>query len=169
MKKIAEWFGRLSMNPTKVKFAILAFVVIALSAFATKCRAADDVTLSVETGTTYIRGETPVFGLTVNWLNAGPKDADFQCGLMLVGSTAGNRNQAGFQCLMVDGFGKFDIGLGLVALQNIDEYNGSHANFSLMLGYRFTDRFGLKVRHWSNAGTTDSNKGRDMLLVSYQF
>lgn len=167
---VGEWFGRLTSNPRKAQLAILVFVLILLGTFATQCRA--ESVVQFEGGSTVARGYTPVVGITVVWPEAGPKDADFQCGIMLVGTSnykSDNPNQAAVQCLLVDGYKKLDLGIGVVALQNTDDYNGSHGNFSLMAGYRFTDKFGLIYRHWSNAGSVKPNLGRDMVLLTYRF
>lgn len=170
MNKLKEWWGRLFQNPSYVQVYLGIFILILLGSFATKCRA--ESVMQFEMGTTVSRGMTPALGLSVVWLDAAPGDADFQCGIELVGTSenrVSNPNQAAFQCLVVDGYHRFDIGIGVVVLQNIDEYNGSHANFSLLFGYRFTEDIGLYYRHWSNAGTIKPNTGRDMLLVIYRF
>lgn len=171
MNKITEWFGRLTRNPNKAQIAILVFVLLFLGSLATQCRA--EPVAQFELGSTVARGVAPVVGLSVIWPDAGPKDADFECGVQLIGtSTFKNEdqsNQAAFQCLLVDGYKKLDLGLGVVYLQNTDGYNGSNTNFSLKFGYRFTDRISLSWRHWSNAGTSKPNYGRDMLVLGYRF
>lgn len=165
-----EWVSRLSQNSKEMKPLILVFILVLLGAFATTCRS--ESLLQFELGSTVERGNAPAMGVTIVWPNAGPKDADFQCGIEIVGSSVyrnHNPNQAAGQCLIVDGYKRFDIGLGVVYLQNIDDYNGSHTNFSLMAGYRITDTWGVIFRHWSNLGTMHPNIGRDMLLVTYRF
>lgn len=166
-----QWLGRITDNPRKAQLAILVFVLLLLGTFATQCRA--EPVLQFEGGSTIVRGYTPAVGLTLIWPEAGPLDADFQCGIQLVGTSTfrdeHQSNQAAVQCLIVDGYKKLDLGIGVVALQNTDDYNGSHANFSLMAGYRLTDKFGVLYRHWSNAGSVDPNLGRDMVLLTYRF
>jgi hypothetical protein len=71
------------------------------------------------------------------------------------------------QCKVLDGFGKLDVGIGIVALQNRDAYNGSTANFSLELSYKLSERLSVVAGHWSNAGTRKPNLGRDMLLLRW--
>ena len=169
-KASIEWVRRITSNPGKAQLGILVFILLLLGGFATQCRA--EPVMQFEGGSTIVRGYTPAIGLTIIWPEAGPLDADFQCGIQLVGTSeyrSDNPNQAAVQCLVVDGYKKLDLGIGVVALQNTDDYNGSHANFSLMAGYRFTDKFGVIYRHWSNAGSVDPNLGRDMLLVTYRF
>lgn len=166
-----SWLSRITSNPRASQIGILVFVLVLLGAFATQCRA--ESVMQFEGGSTVVRGYTPVIGLTIIWPEAGPLDADFQCGIQLVGTSTfrdkDQSNQAAVQCLVVDGYKKLDLGIGVVALQNTDDYNGSHANFSLMAGYRFTDKFGIRYRHWSNAGSVDPNLGRDMVLLTYKF
>ena len=165
-----EWLSRITDNPRKAQIAIFVFVLLLLGTFATQCRA--EPIMQFEGGSTVVRGYTPAIGLTVIWPEAGPLDADFQCGIQLIGTSdyrSDNPNQAAVQCLVVDGYKKLDLGIGIVALQNTDDYNGSHANFSLMAGYRFTDKIGVIYRHWSNAGSVDPNLGRDMVLLTYRF
>lgn len=165
-----KWFRRITRHAGSVQLILLIVVLLLLGSFATTCRS--ESIIQVEGGSTLSRGYTPALGLTIVWPESGPGDADFQCGLMLVGTSefkTNNPNQAAVQCLIVDGYKRFDLGLGIVALQNTDDYNSSHTNFSLLAGYRFTDRLGVIYRHWSNAGTTKPNIGRDMLLLTYRF
>lgn len=165
------WVSRLTRNPPSAQIAILIFILLLLGAFATQCRA--ESVLQFEGGSTVGRGYAPAVGVSVVWPDAGPLDADFQCGIQLVGTSTfrdnDQPNQAAVQCLVVDGYKRLDLGIGVVALQNTDDYNGSHVNFSLLAGYRFTDKFGVIYRHWSNAGTVKPNIGRDMLLLTYRF
>lgn len=158
-------------NPRPVVYGLVVFTVLAITAFATQCRA--DPVFVVEAGATLFRGPAEVLALNVHWPEAGPKDADLSMGLTLIGSSKyrglDQPNQAAIQFQMVDGFGYLDIGVGVVFIQNTDAYNSSPANFFLMLGYRFSKHFGLVIRHWSNAGTVEGNLGRDMLLVGWRF
>ncbi|HRC61588.1 MAG TPA: hypothetical protein PLX85_00005, partial [Dehalococcoidia bacterium] len=103
-------------------------------------------------------------------------DYNYECGLGLVGSsrdqTASHdsgpqRNQMFAECLIVDGFQRVDLGLGLAYLQNVDWYNGSNLNFSLLARWRITDRFWLTYRHWSNSGTVMPNRGRDRTMGGF--
>ena len=150
-------------------YAVLVFVLFLMAAYATQCRASE---LEVNGGATIVRGNAAVLKLDIIFPRAGPLDSDYRCGIALIGPSEYNgdqRQQAAAQCQMIDGFGKLDLGLGLVYLQNIDAYNGSHTNFSLSIGYRFTERFSVTYQHWSNAGTTKSNKGRDFITLGWRF
>ena len=150
-------------NPRSVIYLIAAFLLLLLAAFATRCRSAE---MAFEAGRAILHGEAPSIAFSLSFANEGRQDFNYECGLVLNGSYDRGPNNFGAQCLAVDGFRRFDLGLGLVYLQNVDVLNGSHLNFSLLARYRFTDRWSLTYRHWSNAGSTQINVGRDMLLIS---
>lgn len=168
--------SKLFRNPKGAVIVITLFLLAILISFATTCRSE---ALSFEAGRAFIHGETPVMALAVKFTGPSHADAgfveshlldtDYEFGLVLVGENGPNPNQIGAQAQIVDGFGKLDLGLGGVYLQNTDQWNGSHLNFSLMARYRFTDHWSLNYRHWSNAGTKAPNIGRDMLLVGWRF
>lgn len=156
-------FRRLFLN--KTVWTIVVFVGLLLGAFATRCRASE---LHVEPGTAFIRGETPALVLRLDWPHAGPGDAGYECALGLIGATREATNQGALSCLLVDGYGRLDVGIGVALLHHPDAYNGSRANYALMLRYRITERLSLTWRHYSNAGMTDVNKGRDLLLIGFK-
>lgn len=163
-KLAAEWLGRIVGNAPKMKLMIGAFVLLLLIALATRCHAQG---IAASAGTTIVRGESPV--LTLAYEAPLVNDTRWWVGATLIGESTLNdqfqRNQFAWHAGVVDGFGKFDIGLGVAYLQNTDTYNGSHTNFALRIGYRFTKRVGLEVLHFSNAGTRSPNKGRDLLML----
>jgi hypothetical protein len=154
--------------------ATVAILLVFIGAFlfgASKCNA--EPVLQAELGYTMIRGPAVTFGLNVSWPGAGPRTADFQCGLYLIseyefGGTT-QPNQAIANCMLVQHIRKLDLGIGPAYLQNIDAINGSHFNFALMARYRFTERFALSWLHHSNAGTVSPNKGRDALMLGWGF
>ena len=114
-----------------------------------------------------VRGPTPSIGFVKSWRNRGVGDYSYECGFGIVGSSAWRgreqRNQGVAECLIVDGFGRFDIGAGLAAQSSSDDYN-TRANFSLLLRWRITERLSLAYRHRSNADTSAPNVGRDLLI-----
>lgn len=173
IKTAFSFIARLSGNNPKTKLAILLFVALAVLGWATTCRASDNQSISLESGSTYVRGEAAVLAATITWAHAGPKDADYECGIVLIGSSTfegvAQRNQAAFDCMLVDGMWKVDFGLGVAYLQNIDDYNGSHTNFALKIQYHVNDRWVLIVRHFSNLGTVSPNLGRDFIVAGYKF
>lgn len=159
--------SKLFRNPRAAVVAIAIFPLLILIAFATECRGAE---LSFEAGRAVIHGETPALALSLGFADRQSRtDFTYACGILLIGENGPNANQLAAQCQVIDGFRRLDLGLGAVYLQNTDQWNGSHLNFSLLARYRFTDRWSLAWRHFSNAGTKYPNIGRDMVLVGYRF
>lgn len=147
----------------KTVWPIVLFVALLTLAFATRCRAESE--LWVEAGASVVRNEAPVLGFAINWPDAGPADTSFNIGLHLIGASEGMRNQSALSFMVVDGFGRFDIGFGVCLLHHEDERNGSRANFALSIAYRFGGKTSVRARHCSNAGQTEVNKGMDLLMV----
>lgn len=163
--RVRGWIARIFPHERRIRYVLVVFVVLLITAIATQCRAQG---MSVEVGSAVYRGETPALGFVKSWRNRGVGDYSYECGFGIVGSSTfrgvEQRNQGVAECLMVDGFGRFDIGAGLAAQSSSDDYN-TRVNFSLLLRWRITDRVSLSYRHRSNAGTGTPNKGRDLLLV----
>lgn len=166
--RVLDWIARIFPHKAPVRYVLVAFVLVLIAAFATQCRAGD---LKLEAGSAIVRGETPAIGFVKSWRNRGVGDYQYECGFGLVGSSTYNdrpqRNQGVAECLLVDGFGRFDIGAGLAAQSSGDAYN-TMVNFSLLLRWRITDRLSLAYRHRSNAGTGTPNLGRDVILVGWR-
>ncbi len=134
------------------------------------------IRVDVESGFTILRARTPAIALNVTFQDvaaAAGRDFDIQVGVGVIGEYRYKgrleSNQLYFHALLVDGFGKLDLGVGGVYLQNTDQINGSNANFSLLVGYRFTDRVSANWRHFSNAGTALPNLGRDFVNLVISF
>lgn len=163
--RVAGWAAKIFPHKPAIRYVLLAFVAVLIAAFATQCRAEG---LSLEVGSTIVRGETPSLGFVKSWRNRGVGDYAYECGFGIVGSStfkgAPQSNQGVAECLLVDGFGRIDIGAGLAAQSSSDDYN-TRVNFSLLLRWRITDRWSVAYRHRSNAGSGSPNKGRDMILV----
>lgn len=166
--RVQDWAARIFPHKPAIRYVLLAFVALLIAAFATQCRAEG---VRLEIGSALVRGETPVLGFYRSWRNRGVGDYAYECGLGIVGEStykgAPQRNQGFAECLIFDGFGRFDIGLGLAAQSSSDVYN-TRTNFALMLRWRLTERLALTLRHRSNAGTGDPNLGRDLLLVGWR-
>jgi len=165
--RVQDWVARIFPHKKPVRYVLVAFVLVLIAAFATQCRGEG---LQLEAGSTIVRGETPSIGFVKSWRNRGVGDYQYECGFGLVGSSTfrdqPQRNQGVAECLLVDGFGHFDIGAGLAAQSSSDDYN-TRANFSLLLRWRITERLSLAYRHRSNSGTASPNLGRDVLLVGW--
>lgn len=167
LARVKDWVARIFPHKPAVRYVLLGFVVLFLLALATAARAE---AVSVEVGSAVVRGSTPSLGFVKSWRNRGVGDYSYECGFGIVGSStfrgAEQRNQGVAECLLVDGFGRFDVGAGLAAQSSSDAYN-TRVNFSLLLRWRVTDRLSIAYRHRSNASTGSPNLGRDLLLVGY--
>lgn len=155
----------------KTQLLVSLIILLMLAALATAARAGESYA-GFGVGTSIVRGQAEMLSLDLTFPQAGPKDADFRTGIVLIGASEFRRNMqpsqaAGFVEL-VDGFKKCDVGVGVAYLQNTDEYNGSNANFTLSLACRYK-ALRATLRHFSNAGTKMPNRGRDMLYLSYVF
>lgn len=163
---LIEAWSRLFLNPRKAKIGIAIFVACAVAAWSTTCRGAE---LWGEVGMSIVDAEAPVVGFAIEWPKAGPIDLDYMVGLHLLGAAEGMRNQSALTLGIVDGFGRFDIGLGLCFLHHTDELSGSRENFWLYVSWNFSDRSAKRVRHCSNAGQSPDNTGRNFATYAHRF
>lgn len=167
------WFSRLFRNPRATQILPALLLLPAIAALATTCRAAE-TQAQFGIGSAYANGSTPTLDFAVSTDRGAPGGARWQYGLTLVGpSTYMDRkqgNQAALSVMLVDSVGRVDVGLGLAYMRKADIYNGSRANFSLLLAYRF-QRWPLTIglRHWSNAGLKYPNVGRNLAILSWRF
>lgn len=128
--------------------------------------------INVEVGYTIVRGPAATAGINYNWSEILPYGTDLECGISVIESSeyyGKNSSQVGTQCLAIKQFGKVKAGVGAVILTHKDSYNGSYVNASLLLGYQITERLDILWRHWSNAGASTVNNGRDVIVLSYKF
>jgi hypothetical protein len=153
-------------NPKKATLLIFLFIGI-LCALAWRCSSAAEMDL--RGGASFgPSGSAPVLGMDLYF--SQPRNVDIYAGTTLWGQTIkADTNwdwHAGFRTCR----GPFCASLGAVYLQRIDAVDGSHTNFNLQLSYRWEWwRFrSLSISHLSNAGTTDSNLGRNAALVDFQ-
>lgn len=164
---------KLPFNPgnLKTQLAVGALVLLILFGFATKCHSAEPY-IQFSAGSTIYRGPATVLDMAViNPAFAG--DTALEVGITLIGESALYGDQPGqiaWRAQLVDGFGRFDVGLGAAYLRNTDVYNCGGMNFALSLAYQF--RFlpiTARLGHLSNAGTCRPNKGRDFLTLGWRF
>lgn len=177
MKKIKEVAERLfavvPFNPgnRKTQIGVAIIVLLLIIGLATAARA--DSYVQFGAGTTLARGETSALDLAVVYPD-GPGDASYLIGVTLVGESTlygiDMPPQIAWRAQLIEGFGRFDVGLGVAWLRNTDIYNCSGPSFALSLGYRFKVLpVNLSALHFSNAGSCRPNKGRDMLTVAWRF
>ena len=166
MKKIWIWISNLVGNNLSTRYLI--FLFIALFIVTARCSHADE--LHLEFGATVLHGNGPYLGFYYRWER--PHDIDIETGLDLFGYTKyenyslGN-NWAPYALVDVRA-SRFNIGIGIARLQLVDGLDGSHVNITLKTGYQFADRWGADIRHWSNAGTTARNVGRNAVLLDWK-
>lgn len=125
-------------------------------------------------GEAIVRGHAPVLDMTFTERASVLRNAYWQESLTIVGSSmyrgANVPNNFIVRGLFVDGFGRFDIGLGLAWIDNYLPYNGQHVNFALQLAYRFKVLpVTITYAHESDAGTQLPNLGRDELMLGWRF
>jgi len=167
---------KLPFNPGNraSQIGVSIVVLLLIAALATKCQAADRKGAYAQFGVGYtLRGDSSVLDLAVIKPDV-VRDADIEMGLTFYSASELYDLPQGpnfaWRVQLVDGFGNFDVGLGIAVLPKSDIYNTGTLNFSLSLGYRF-QRIPVTVslRHLSNGGTSSPNKGRDALTISYRF
>jgi hypothetical protein len=160
---------RLFRNPKGAVYAILAFVAILLLLFSVKSRG--EQTLEFEAGAAVLRGETPVIGLTIGCPECGPVNTSYEFGFDLVGDShdyEDSPNSIGPRVMLVDGYKKFEAGLGF-QWWNVATGYTCQFTFALMARYRATDRVAVQWRHSSSAGSCRPNVGRDLVTVAWRF
>jgi hypothetical protein len=156
---------RLFRNPRWAVVAISIFLGLILATFATRCHG-----LTAEAGMAVIRGQTPAISLYVPFGRSETgSDHHYECGMALIGESERAANQIAASCLIVDGLGPIELGIGPAILANEDRYNSGRINFSLVARWNVTERLSLTWRHYSNAGTHMPNVGRDVVLVGWTF
>ena len=125
-------------------------------------------------GEAIIRGQAPVLDLTLTEKAPQLRNAFFSESLTVIGTStnihAAVPNNFAVRGLFLDGFGRFDVGLGVSWMQNYLPYNGSPVNFNLQLDYRFIFLpVTLTYTHMSNAGSRLPNLGRDIVMLGWRF
>lgn len=165
----------------KTLIAVLGLVaLLALGFFIPQCHAAnllesptDAPYVQLSGGAAVIRGSSPVLDLTYTEPAAQLRNAYWQESLTVIGTSKFRGqdvpNNFAIRGLFVDGFGRFDVGLGVAWMQNPAPYNGSPINFNLQLGYRLLCGASLTYTHLSNAGSRAPNLGRDIVLIGWRF
>jgi len=153
------------MRITGTAAFLLGFIIVCGIAYCTEARG-DEIRMNV--GATVVRNEAPSVGFSIVWEEAAPGDAFIECGAQLVATSNYSGQGAGY-CMLKDGFGRLELGMGLAALMKETDKNSTKLNFALGLGWWFTDRLGLGALHFSNGSIKYPNKGWNILAVVGQF
>lgn len=69
----------------------------------------------------------------------------------------------------VDIYKKWRGGVGVAFFNNTNRALGCRTTATLAIGYEFSDRVGMYLRHYSNAGSCTPNMGQDLLTIQYRF
>jgi hypothetical protein len=129
--------------------------------------------VQISGGYKIIRGYTPALDLTFTEPAPQLRNAYWQESLTVIGESdfRGQHvpNNFAARVLFVDGFGRFDVGLGLAFVDNPKPYNGQAINFALQLAYRFKMGSTLTYAHISDAGTRLPNLGTDIVMIGWRF
>ena len=64
---------------------------------------------------------------------------------------------------------RFKLGIGVAYWNAKTRWNGSNFTASMSIEYDFTDKWGVRYRHFSNAGSASPNMGQDMITFGYRF
>jgi hypothetical protein len=144
-------------NNTAATIGIFLFIFLFVLA-GTKCHGAE---LDLRTGVQFGGGGTgAVLGTDVR-VPLNINTLYWVSGVDLIGKTSKASSNWDWHTGIESCRGNFCATLGASYLQNIDNINGAHTNFSLGLSYRFGGRVSaLGVFHLSDAGTTKVNIGR---------
>jgi hypothetical protein len=98
----------------------------------------------------------------------GQDAPSYDIGTTLLGPQNGNPNNWAWYAQLEGSRGRFNAGLGFAYLARADGLNGEHANYTLTMAWELTDRIEIRYRHFSDAGTSPINEGRDMLIISWR-
>lgn len=145
-------------NPKPVVYAILLFL---LGFFSIRsCEASQ-----VELGPSLLKGYGLVYSESLG---------EFDIGVMLISDqewdgtqTAGNNGGVFGERLVR--FNKFSMGIGAAYWVTTSKVIGSNLTFHLSMHYDLNDKWRVNYRHWSNAGTTNNNRGQDLLTLGWKF
>ena len=166
-----------NLNP-KTTVAVLALVALLVLGMAIpRCHGAevtDAPYVQISGGSTVVRGPAPVLDLTFTEKSPQLRNAFFSESLTVIGTSTFRGqsvpNNFVLRGLFLDGFGRFDVGLGISWMQNPGPYNGSPFNANLQFDYRFRVLpITITYTHLSNAGSRLPNYGRDILLAGWRF
>lgn len=158
-------------NNRVVRTVLLVVIGLFLcSFFVRQCRGAQ---MDFVTGSALVRGPAGAFGLNVCEPRAIAGFADVCAGFMLIGDSSWrghNDYQAVAHAQVVSHLWLgFELGIGLAHLQHADAYNSGAVDFSLSLQHRVYKNLYLRYQHFSNAGTSMPNQGRDIVLATWRF
>jgi hypothetical protein len=161
----ALYLKRLIGNNPKASIGVGLFIALLVIAL-TKALPAKAAEVDLRFGSSIATGYGPVLGLSVYQpLQLG---LDVYGGTLLWGSTAKTTSNWSWFGGLRGCRGQLCASLGATYLQREDYWNDSHTLFDLELSWRpgFGRFAGLDLVHHSDAGTSQTNRGRNAPLVS---
>jgi len=167
-------------NSKSAVVGIVVFLLLLLGALIIpKCHAEesplDAPYVQFSAGSAVVRGPATVIDLTFTEPASVLRNAFWQESITLISTSTFKGqdvpNNAIVRGLFVDGYGQFDVGLGVSWMVNPAPYNNPTGfNFNLQLDYRFkTLPVTVTYSHFSIAGMREPNLGRDLLLMGWRF
>ena len=80
-----------------------------------------------------------------------------------------NPNEFGARAQLTASWWRFELAFGPILLEHEDYYNSSHLDLALSAEGAVTEHWRVRFEHWSNAGSSPHNVGRNMALLDYRF
>lgn len=162
--KIVLYLRRLIGNNPKASIGVGLFILILIYLAIRPAKAAE---VDLRAGSSIATGTGPVLGLSL-YTPLGDH-LDGYASAILWGSTEHNASNWSWQAGLRTCRGQLCASLGASYLQRIDYANDSHTNFNLelswKLGWKKLPRLcGIDLVHLSDAGTTETNRGRNAIL-----
>lgn len=159
---------KLFRNPKPAIYLIIVFIVVLLVLWSIPSQGSE---LRMEGGSAVLRGETPVLGVNITWPQAGPVGTSYEAGFTLIGDSSyyrDNPNVIALHGALVDGWKRFQAGIGFYAMNVEHEYT-CQVGFHLLARYSFSQRINATWRHYSSAGSCTPNAGRDLVTLAWRF
>lgn len=162
-------------NKPKTQIAIALFIVLLL-AWLARCAHAQGRAIDFGAGASLTHGPgAPVVELDYLFPLGFSRHQDIlgNFGTTLMAPQNGNPNNWAWYGGIEGQRWNLHVGLGMAYLARTDTINGQHAEFTLTMGYVFPHcgwfrTCELRYRHFSDAGTSRVNQGRDFVLFMLQ-
>ena len=78
-------------------------------------------------------------------------------------------NEFGARAQLTASWWRFELAFGPILLDHEDYYNSSHLDLALSADGALTEHWRVRFEHWSNAGSSPHNVGRNIMLLDYRF
>jgi len=167
MSKVLLWIKGLVGNNKQASIAIGAFILLLVLLLVRCTQAHSQDAISLVAGTEVVTGGTgPALGLRIVVPARG--EFNWYAGTTLLGKTRETSNNWAWFGGIEGCRWRLCAHIGPAFLQNIDALNGAHTNYNLGLTFRLSGRLSLEVEHFSDAGTTPVNVGRNLAMLAWR-